>query len=188
MIKPLNLKKNKKGQFGAMLLFFIVIAFVLAAGLAIGILVSSASMFMNEFVPEIESIGTLSGTGANVTEYSGYALTPLNTFISSWSWIGGVLYLVALIGLFGFAIGYKTTMNKWMMGLFIMFALLIIILSIIISNIYQDLYEDNSSFGDSIKSQKILSFLLLNSPFIMCIVVFASGIILFSGAGQEDMV
>jgi len=167
-----------------MLIFFIVIAVVLVIGLFIGIGTSVISMFMDEFVPEIESIGSIGA--ANVTEYAGYALTPLTTFVNSWIWIGGVLYMAALIGLFGFAIGYRATMERWFIGLFLMFAILIIILSIFISNIYQDLYEDNSEFGNNIKSQKILSFLVLQSPLILCIIIFASGIVLFSGVGAEE--
>ena len=176
--------KNKKGQAGVILIFFIVVAIILVAGLFIGIGVSSLSMVIDEFVPEIKAIGSIGSS--NVTEYAGYALDPLVTFVNSWSWVGGVLYFISLIGLFGIAIAYRSTNNKWLIGFFILFALLIILLSIFISNIYQDLYQDGTDFGQGIKDQTLLSFLMLHSPLILCVVIFASGVILFTGVGQEE--
>lgn len=180
------IKMNKKGQVGIILIFFTVIAVILVVGLFIGIGVSTISMFMDDFVPEIAAIGTVAG--ANITEYSGYVLTPLTTFVNSWSWMGGMLYFISIIGLFGIAVAYRSTPNRWLIGFFVLFVVLIIFLSIFISNIYQDLYEDTSSFGDNIKEQKLLSFFMLHSPLILSIVAFASGIILFSGVGKEDAI
>ncbi len=179
-------KMNKRGQVGIILIFFTVIAVILVAGLFIGIGVSAISMFMDDFVPEIEGIGTVAG--ANITEYAGYTLTPLTTFVNSWSWMGGALYFVSIIGLFGIAVAYKSTADRWLLGFFILFLVLIIFLSIFVSNIYQDLYEDNTTFGENIREQKLLSFFMLHSPLILSIVAFASGIILFSGVGKEDSI
>lgn len=180
-------KMNKKANFPLMLLFFIIIAVVLVMGLFIAMGSSVIKIFMDEFRPTIEGIGTISGN-TNVTEYSGYAITPVDTMINSLSWLGGVIYLVAFFGLFGVAIAYKVTMSRWLIGLFVLIALLIIIMSIFISNIYEDLYTDGSEFGENIREQKLLSFLILHSPMILTITVFASGIILFSGLGQEELV
>ncbi len=184
--KPLKFKRkkmNKRGDFGMMLFFFIVIAVVLVVGLFLAISTGVITIFMDEFVPVIEGIGTV-GDSTNLTEYSGYALTPVETFVNSLSWMGGVVYLVAFFGLFGLAIGFRVTMNKWLIGLYVLMALLLIIMSIYISNIYEDLYGDTSDFGENIRSQKLLSFLILNCPMILTIIIFASGVVLF--AGLED--
>ena len=170
-----------------MLLFFIIIAVILVAGLFISIGTSVIKIFMEEFVPEFESIGTI-GDSTNITEYSSYAINPVNTVVNSLSWIGGVIYLIAFFGLFGVAIAYKVTMSRWLIGLYVLLAILIIIMSIFISNIYEDLYGDTSEFGENIREQKLLSFLILHSPLILSIIVFASGIVLFSGLGQEEIV
>lgn len=170
---------NKKGSFELMLFFFIIIAVVLVIGLFIGIGTGVITIFMDAFVPIIEDIGSIGSS--NVTEYAGYALTPITIFVDSIVWMGGVMYLVAIVGLFGLAIGFKVTMNKWLLGIFIMLALLMIIMSIFISNIYEDLYGDKGEFGESIREQSLLAFLMLNSPMILTIIIFASGIVLFAG-------
>jgi len=174
------MKKNKKGNFPLMLLFFIIVAVVLVVGLFIGIGTGVITIFADEFIPAISEIGMVGDT-TNLTEYSGYALNPVNTFINSLTWMGGVLYLVAFIGLFGLAIGFRVTMSKWLIVMFILLALLLVIMSIYISNIYEDLYQDSSELGESIREQGLLAFLILNSPLILIIVIFASGIVLFAG-------
>ncbi len=180
IIKKTRKRINKKGNFGTMLFFFIIISVVLVVGLFIAIGTGVIKIFMDEFIPVIEGIGTI-GNSTNITEYAGFALTPVEIFVDSLSWMGGVVYLVAFIGLFGLAIGFRVTMQKWLIGLFILLALLLIIMSIYISNIYEDLYGDNGVFGESMREQKLLSFLLLNCPLILTIIIFASGVVLFAG-------
>jgi len=182
-IKPLRKirKKNKKGSMELMIFFFIIIAVVLVVGLFIGIGTGVITIFMDEFVPVIESIGTLPGTNANMTQYSEFALTPVDIFVNSLSWMGGVIYLVAFIGLFGLAIGFRVTMSRWLIGIFVLLALMLVIMSIYISNIYEDLYGDSSEFGESIREQKLLAFLILNCPMILTIIIFASGVVMFAG-------
>lgn len=168
-----------------MLLFFIIIAVVLVVGLFIGIGTGVITIFMDEFVPAIEDIGQI-GDSTNITEYSKYALTPVDTFVKSLTWMGGIIYLVAFIGLFGLAIGFRVTMSKWLIVMFILLALLLVIMSIYISNIYEDLYQDSGDLGESLRDQGLLAFLILNSPMILTIVIFASGIVLFAGIDSGD--
>lgn len=177
---------NKKGSFGAILFFFILIAIVLSAGLFLAIGGAVMDMFFDEFVPEIENIGTVGSS--NITEYSEYGLTPVNTFVQSFTWLGGVIYMLAIILVFGMAIAARATANRWLIGFFMVTGFLLIIGSIFISNIYQDFYQDDGDLGTRLQNQEILSFLILHSPVIFSIVIFVSGIIVFSGLGEESYV
>lgn len=168
-----------------MLLFFIIIAVLLVVSLFIAMGTSIITIVADAIIPEIQKIGVVDG-GGNISEYADYGLKPVNIMIDSLSWFGGVIYMIALFGLFGIAIGYKITLSKWLIGMYILLAIMIIIMSIFISNIYEDLYQDSTEFGENIREQTLLSFLILQAPLILSITIFASGIILFSGLGQEE--
>lgn len=177
---------NKKGQIGFFLLFFIITAVIIVAGLFLAVGGSVIKMAADEIVPEISNIGLVGDS--NITEYSEYAVTPVNTFIGSFSWLGGIIYFIGIIGLFALAIIGRMSMNRLFIILFIFIALLMIIMSIFVSNIYQDMYDDyDTDLGTELRSQEILSFLILNAPSIFSVVIFASGIILFSGGGDETV-
>ena len=174
---------NKHGEFPLMLLFFIIVAVILVAGLFLSMGTSVIKIFTDVAIPELESIGSVGGS--NISQYSAYVTTPIDIFVNSLSWMGGVVYLIAFIGLFGIALGFRVTMNKWLIGLFVLFAVLIIFMSIFISNIYESLYQDGTEFGENIRDQTLLSFLILQSPLILTIVIFVSGIVMFTGVGRE---
>ena len=67
-----------------------------------------------------------------------------------------------------------------------MLMILMTIGSIVISNIYEDIYNGDDELGSRLRDQKILSFLMLNSPVIFTAVIFISGVILFTGINDEE--
>jgi len=143
-------------------------------------------MFMDEVVPEIQGIGSVGAS--NITQYSGYSVAPVNSFVQSFTWLGGVLYSLAIILVFAFAFAARATANKWLIGIFLAFTLLLILCSIFISNIYEDFYNDTGDLGVRLQEQALLSFLILHSPIIFTIVIFIAGIIMFSGMQQEEFI
>jgi len=177
---------DNKGNMGLILGFFILVAVLLGLGFLIVIGSSIVNLVFDEIVPEIEGIGTVGS--ANITQASEYSLTPLNTLVQSFTWIGGLVYIFGLIGLVGLSFAYRTTMNRWFIGIFVLFALLMIMASIFMSNIYEDFYDDSSDLGDRLKEHTMLSWLILNSPLVFTVVIFISGIILFSGVGEEQFI
>jgi len=177
---------DKKGNMGFMLSFFIAIAILIVVSFFIAIVVGIISITSDTIIPEIEGIGLVGNS--NISEYSEYGLKPVETLINSFSWIGGITYVIALFGLFGFAVTYRLTMNKFFIVLFFAFAILLIILSILMSNIYEDIYTGTDELSVEMQNQTLLSYLILHAPMILTVVIFVSGIILFSGMNQEEYV
>lgn len=174
---------NKQGQIGNILLFFIIVAVLIVVGVVIGILASVIDIATDTIIPEIEGIGMVGDQ--NITQYSQYGTTPVNTFVQNLTWIGGVMYMMGVVGLFGIAFAFRLTMNRVYIILFFGLAILMIFLSILISNIYEDIYSGGDELSTRLQDQTILSYLVLHSPLIFTIVIFASGIVLFSGVSEE---
>lgn len=187
-VKKEKKKMNKKGQggFGILLGFFILIAIILALGLLLSFGGAIVDLFADTVIPEIQGIGTVGDS--NITQYSDYVVSPVNTFVQSFSWLGGLMYVLGIIGIFGLSIAAKFTMNKWLIGLFFGFALLLILCSIFISNIYEEFYTGTDDFSTRLQEQTLLSYMILHSPLIFSVVIFISGIIMFSGVQQESYV
>jgi len=181
-----QIREMQPGSFGIFLLFFILVAIVLALGLFFVIGSSVINYGMDIVVPEIKNIGELGG--ANMTEVAGYTLDPLDTTIQAFTWITGISYFVAFFGLFGLAVAYKTTMSRVMIPLFFLMAILMIFASIFISNVYEDIYEDIDDISTIAREHVLLSWLILHQPMILTLVVFLSGIIMFSGIKEGDFV
>lgn len=185
-IKPLQLHKDKRGNFIAILFFFTVVAVLLVASLFLAFGGAAIDLVMDEVTPEISGIGEVGV--ANVSEYADYSIVPFNSFVQNLTWMTGVVYVLALIMLFGISIMYRATTHRVFIPIFIVMAILIILLSILISNIYEDFYKDNGDFGDRLKEQVLLSWLIINSPAVFIVMIFLSGIILFTGMGEGDIV
>jgi len=178
--------ENKKGSFGILLAFFILVGLLLGAGFLIVIGSAVIDLTFDTIVPEIEDIGQIGS--ANMTEIAQYSIVPLNSVIQSFTWLGGLAYMVALFGLIGLSVAYRTTLNKVFIGIFIAFAVLLIMGSMFMSNIYEDFYDDTGDLGDRLKEQVILSNLILYSPMVFTILIFTCGIILFSGIKEGEFV
>ena len=87
----------------------------------------------------------------------------------------------------GLAFAFRITGNRWLMAIFVACMFLVILGSIFISNIYQDFYEDTGEIGEGLHDMTLLSFLILNSPIIISVIGFVSGIIMFSGTEEENV-
>lgn len=178
---------NKKGQgFGLFLFFFIAVAILLGLGLLLVIGSSVLNYTFDIIQPTVSGIGEVGS--ANFTEISQYSIDPLNTVVQSFTWFSGVLYMICMLSLFGMAIAFRTTMSRWLIPMFIIMAFLMIILSIFISNAYQDIYQTNDDISTVMHEHTMLNYMILHSPLFFTVIIFISGIILFSGMQQEDFV
>jgi phosphoglycerol transferase MdoB-like AlkP superfamily enzyme len=141
---------------------------------------------MDNLMPEVASIGMVDN--ANVTEDVNYALKPVNNFIQNFTWITGLIYIFGIIAIFGLAFAFKSSGDKWLMGLFFGLVLILIIACIILSNIYEEFYNGtDTDFTPILQEHVILSYLILYNPAIMSILAFFAGIILFSGPSEEGI-
>jgi len=175
--------KNKKGNGFAIILFifalFLLILFAVA--MAFGTII--IDWVFDEAVPELTGLGQVGD--ANMTSIGKSALDPVNTFVQSLTFLTGVVYILGIIGIFGLATALRITGNKWLAGFFIACMILLVMASIFVSNIYEEFYNENSEIGTRLHEHTLLSFLILNSPLVVCIVGLGGGIIIFTGEREE---
>lgn len=158
--------------------FFILIGVAIAFGSSI------INLVFDEVVPEVSNLGMVGP--ANLTEIAGYTIAPINTVVQNFTWLAGVVYTIGLLALFGLAFAFRINGNKWLISLFFVCMFLLIITCIFLSNIYEDFYNDPGDIGPRLQEHTILSFLILYSPMIMCVVGFICGIIIFTGGYTNE--
>jgi len=178
--------KNKKGNVIAVILIIGALFLLMFIGLGMVIGSSVINWVFDEAVPELSGLGMVGPS--NFSQYSDMTIVPLNTFVQNMTWLTGVLYVFGIIGVLGLAFAFRSSGNRWVIGLFVGLVLILVIASIFISNIYEDFYDDGGDLGDRLAEHTLLSYLILYSPFIMSMIAFIAGIILFSGAGEGGFI
>lgn len=177
--RKLELMKNKRGDIGNILFVVVVLFVILFAGVIIAFGVLTTDWVADVVVPEISTLGMVGSS--NLTEYAGYTIAPVNTFVQSFTWLGGVIYALIIVAAIGLSFVFRFTGNKWLMAFFIGCMFMLAIASIFISNIYEDFYNDGGDVGTRLHEQTLLSYLILYSPLIMIVVGFICGVIMFTG-------
>jgi hypothetical protein len=170
---------NKKGQIMGIIAFGFIFIVILMVGFIFGIGGAVTTWTADTIVPELQSLGVVEGT--NLSQTADYVISPVNNLVQNFSWFTGALYIFLLIGTIGLAMAFRITGNKWLIGLFFVMMILVILASILFSNMYEDFYNGSDSFSLELQSYTLLSFLIINSPLIVTIIGFISGVIMFSG-------
>jgi len=148
-------------------------------GVMLAIGSSTINWVMDEAVPELKDLGQVGDV--NSTQIMDITISPVDTFIQNFTWVAGILYVFGLVAIFGIALAFRTTGDKWLIGLYFGMVLLLVIGCIIMSNIYEDIYNGTDDFASIMKEHILLSYLIIYSPGIMVLIAFIAGIILFSG-------
>lgn len=176
---------NKKGQgFYGVIFVIVLLAVILILGF-IAVIGSSVLNFVgDEIVPELSGLGDVGGV--NITNAAEYTIQPANTFIQSFTWITGVLYVLMLLGSIGIAYSVRVNPSGWLIGLYFFLVLVLIALSIFISNMYQDIYNTSDDFGGIVREHGLMSYMILYAPMIYAIMGFIAGFIMFSGRQMEE--
>ena len=176
---------DKKGNI--MSVIYIVGGLFLLMIIGMGLVFGSVMMnwIFDTVVPEISGIGQVGST--NVTQISGSTLTKVNSFVQSWTWLTGVLYVFGIFGIIGLSYAVRFTGNKWLMAFFISAMLMVVIASIFMSNIYESFYTGTDDIAVRLQEHTMISWLILYSPLIMTIIGFLCGIIAFSGEMEEKV-
>lgn len=181
------MKKNKKGMEGPIMIFLLA-CLMLALAFGGAILVSVGNNLMSEFRPVVDELGVVEGNGLpgdNMTQNANYVFTPLETITTSFNWILGVGYGFSLFLIIALALGYRSTGEKYLIVLWLLFIILGLFISISMSNTYEDLQTGSDSFAEGLRDQTLLSWLIINSPLILIIIMFIAGAIMFTG-GPEN--
>lgn len=169
---------NKRGQIMNIIWIVAFIFLLMLGGLLLAFGGMTFGWISNNILPTITDVGVVGNV--NVTQVSQITLRPVASVINSFTWMSGLIYALALFGLLGFAFSFRMTGNKWLMGFFFVCMLMLVIASIFISNIYEEFYNDGSEVGTALQDYTLLSWFILYSPLVVCIIGFISGIIMFT--------
>lgn len=171
---------NNKGQIWliALIIGSMLILILAVTGLTIGWSVVKTAT--DEIIPEIGNIGEVM-PGSNVSEYAEKVTTPVNSGISNFGLILGLLYIVGIVGLLAMSFIFRDDRNGWVIALFVVCILVLIIVSIAMSQVYEDFYLSQDEIGSNLRDAPLVSKLIIHSPSIMTIIAFICGIILFTG-------
>jgi len=176
---------NKKGNIMAILLVVGALFLLVMVGVMLVIGSTTINYVMDTVMPEIDTLGQVGDV--NTTQVVDITIDPVDTFIQNFTWVAGLIYIFGLVGVFGLAFAFKSTGDKWLIGLFFALTLILVIGCIFMSNIYEDIHGGTDDFASIIQEHVMLSFLIIYSPAIMSIIAFVAGIILFSGGGNEGI-
>lgn len=170
---------NKKGNFGVILVLTMTILFFSFIFMGAGILNGVINYAADQILPEIGGIGQVGNT--NFTEIDNNILTPVDNVLGIFNTVLGMGYAMSLIMVMGLAVSLRFNGSKWLVSVFLIFAILVVGVTIYISNTYEELYQGSGAVAESLQAQPILSWLMLYSPMISTIVFFICGIIIFTG-------
>lgn len=177
---------NKKGNIMVILLFVIGLFLILFLGFVMVIGSSVLNFVFDETIPELSGIGTVGD--ANFTDMASYTIEPLNDVVQNFTWLTGVMYILMLVGSVGFAFVFRAAPNKWLIAFYFMLIIILIIGSIFVSNMYEEFYDGTDDLATRLKEHTLLSWMILYAPTIFTVIAFLTGIILFSGMGQEEFI
>lgn len=171
---------NKKGQV-SIFIFFGVIVVLLVVGFVLAILISLINWSSETLTPALEGLGMVENT--NVSQAVTYSLGNINSVIQTFTWLGGVIFVLAIVSCVLFIAFSNENTPPIFLSLFFAFLILLIFLSIFVSNAYEDLYNGDDEISERLQEQTILSFLILYSPMILTVLAFLTGIFIFVKGG-----
>lgn len=176
MIKPLNLKQNKKGGIG-IIVFFVVLIVVLVVGFIAAIGWTILDIASDEITPIMIDLGMVGDS--NVSQYAEYGFGVANTFIQSMPWLIAMGYILALIFtlVFIFLAGYNP--HPAFIAFYISLMILLVFGCVVMSNMYQDIYSGTDEIATRLQEQTIMSYMILHSPFIMALIAIIGGVLMF---------
>jgi len=168
--------KNKKGQMG-IIIFFGILFVILILGLVIGLVIALTNWTTETITPALEGIGMVENT--NVSQAVTDTLGNVNSMVQTLTWMGGVIFVLAIVTCALFVAFAGESTPPIFMGLFFGFLILLIFLSIFVSNAYEDLYNGNDEIASRLQEQTILSYMLLYSPLILTVIAILTGVFIF---------
>ncbi len=177
-MKPLIFrKKNKKGAIG-IILFFVILFLVLVIGFIGSIAIGIFNFAGDEITPIFLDLGIVGDT--NLSEAAESTFVPVNRFNQALPWLMGFVYVAALMFSIIFAISMNANPHPSFIGLYLVLIILLIFGSIVMSNMYENIFEGDDKIGEKLREQKLLSYMILYSPFILALIALLTGIYLFA--------
>jgi len=179
----MKLIKNKKGAFG-IILFFLILISIIIIGFGAALIWSVIDIVSDEVTPIMTELGTIGG--ANVSEAAESTFGVVDTFVQALPWLIALAYVLGLVFVlvFVFVVGYSP--HPAFIALYFVLMILLIFGCIIMSNIYQDIYTGTDEISLRLQEQTILSYMILYSPTIMFTFAIIGGILMFARRSDAE--
>lgn len=174
---------DKKGNIVTIIFFIFVLFFILICGFIVVMGSAVLNYVFDIITPELTSLGEVGNV--NFTLAGAMTITPLNSIIQSFTWLTGLIFIMALLGSIAIVVMARETPNGWLIGFYFLLMIVLVMGAMFMSNIYEDFYDDGDEISIRLKEHAILSFMILYSPHILTIIGFIAGAILFSGIQSE---
>ena len=181
MLKPLSLKKDKRGII-AVIIFFLILFTILIVGFIAVMVLGVVDYASDTITPIMNDLG-MAGDSTNMSEYSTYTFDKVNTIVQALPMLAAFAYVGALIFTLVFVFSLSQNPHPVFIGFYFMMMLLLIFGCMFMSNMYQDIYQGTDEIATRVQDQTIMSYLILYSPFIMALIAVIAGIVLFSRVG-----
>ena len=175
---------NKKGNIGIVMTFAIIIMFIIFAAFFITIGSGVAIYVTDQIDTNTADMGMVHNT--NMTHVQDITIGTLNTFVTKLNWLTGIVVALLFIGILLFAYYVRSSPSNFLIGAYLLLAVLLVTTSIFMSNIYEDIYSGTDVLSVQLQSMTMASFLIIHMPLIITAMIFIGGIILFSGINQEE--
>ena len=178
-----RLFKNKKGGIG-IIIFFSVLLISLIVGFIAVMAWAVIDIASDELTPIMSELGMVDNV--NMSEASEYSFEVADTFVQSLPWVIAFGYVMVLIFtlVFVFIVGYSP--HPAFIGFYIMLMILLIFGCVIMSNVYQDIYTGSDEIATRLQEQTMMSYLILESPFIIAIIALIGGILMFTRQASSE--
>lgn len=174
---------NKRGVFG-IIVFFLILFTILIVGFIAAMATGIIGYASDELLPIMQEVGVSSGE-ANLSSAMNYTFDMGNNVVQAMPWVIGFSYVLMLIFSIVFIVVYKENPSPALMGFYVMMVFLLILGAIIMSNMYQDIYSGTDVIAERLQDQALMSYMILYSPFIMGLIAFIGGAIMFAGGNND---
>ena len=179
MIRPLKLKKDKRGIMG-MVFFFLILFTILIIGFIAVMVVAGIDFASDTITPVMENLGIAGAT--NLSHASEVTFGTVDTTVQALPWLLVFAYVAMIVFSIIFVVSYQFSPHPAYIGVYFLFVVLMVFGTIIISNMYQNIHQSNEQeIGDRVRDQQAMSFLILHSPLIFSVIAFIVGIYMFVG-------
>ena len=171
---------NKKGIIGMIILFILLLSIVIIGFM--GVMIISTMDYASDVVtPIMTDLGVIDDVNVNMSEVGEYTFGNVDKIVQALPWLMALAYGAALMFSLIFVLALDVTAHPVYIGFYFMLIILLIFGCVIMSNMYQDIYTGTDEIATRLQADhSMMSFMILQSPFIMAFIAIISGIIMFT--------
>ena len=179
---------KKKGVIGMIILFIILLTVVIVGFMGV-MIISSIDYVSDELTPIMTDLGIIDEGGAdiNMSSIGEQTFGNLNKVVQALPMLMALAYGAALMFSLIFVLALDVTAHPVYIGFYFTLIILLIFGCVVMSNMYQDIYTGTDEIATRLQDDNaMMSFMILQSPFIMAFIAIISGIIMFTKTRVQE--